>query len=169
MKRSAFVLSLAIMPAFAYAQETPLPVAVIDVPEAAFVQMAASSNAFEIRSSELAQEKATTDVLKDFGRHMITDHTKAGEDMRAAAGDIPVPTEMSPKHAAMIALLTEAEGTDFDLLYKDMQAAGHAEAVTLFTTFDASGQGTGLQTFAEATLPVLKEHKAHIDQIVAMP
>lgn len=169
MKRSALALSLALLPTAGFAQDTTLPVAVIDVPPAAFVKQAASSNAFEIQSSEMAQEKATAEDLKTFAADMIADHTKAGEDMRAAAGDTPVPEELSPKHAAMMALLTEAEGAEFDMLYKEMQAVGHAEAVTLFTTFAASGQGTDLQTFAETTLPVLKEHKTHIDHLVAMP
>lgn len=170
MKRTLFALPLvAVLPAAGFAQDAALPIAVIDVPPPAFVQMAASSNIFEIRSSEMAQEKATSAGLKEFAAHMITDHTKAAEDLRVAAGDIPVPTDPSPKHTAMLALLSEAEGEAFNMLYTDMQAVGHAEAVTLFTAFDASGQGTDLQGFAEATLPVLVGHKAHIDQLVAKP
>src|SRR5690349_10191595 len=50
-----------------------------------FAAMAAGSNMFEIESSKLALQKASLQPTKDFAQHMIDDHTKAGEEMRAAA------------------------------------------------------------------------------------
>ena len=127
--------------------------------------MAASSNMFEIRSSQMAQDRATDPALKDFAARMIADHEKAGTDLKAAAGDIPVPAEPSAEHADMIGLLEDAEGTEFDNLYKTMQVRAHAEAVALFQGFAEGGDDADLKAFAAATLPVLEEHRAHIEEI----
>src|SRR5690349_2649834 len=68
----------------------------------AFVDMAASSNMFEIESSKLALEKASTQPAKDFAQHMIDDHLKAGAEMKAAADaeGIKVPAALDDKHIA---------------------------------------------------------------------
>ncbi|MTE01287.1 DUF4142 domain-containing protein [Paracoccus sp. YIM 132242] len=157
MKRLATAL-LILFPLAAPAQET-------DVDPPAFVGMAASSNAFEIRSSQMATDKATDPALKDFAARMIADHEKAGADLKAAAGDIPLPAEPTAEHMAMIGLLENARGAEFDNLYKTMQVRAHAEAVGLFQTFAETGSDPDLQAFAAATLPTLEEHRAHIEEI----
>lgn len=146
----------------AMAQEV---VAVMDIAPEVFVQTAAKANAFEIRSSELAVTKAQTPALRDFAEQMIADHTAAAEALQAAA-EAPVADDLDPKHEGMLALLEGAEGGDFDMLYADMQAAAHPEAVTLFSTFVAPGDGGEVHAFAAETLPRLVEHKAHIDAII---
>lgn len=146
---------------------TPLPALaeVMDITPPAFVETAASSNSFEIQSSQMAEDKATDPALKEFAAQMIADHEKAAAGLKAAAGDIPVPTELAPKHADMIGLLEKAEGAEFDDLYKNMQVGAHAEAVSLFKTFAEGGDDADLKAFAAQTLPTLEEHKAHIEQI----
>lgn len=145
----------------------PETIAVKQIQPDIFVKTVASSNAFEIRSSELAADKAQDPDLKAFASQMIADHTKAAEDLRAAAGDTPVPNDLAPKHAGMIALLEGAEGAEFDMLYTDMQAGAHAEAVTLFATYAAGAPEGGLKAFAMEALPTLEAHKGHIDGIIA--
>lgn len=157
-------LLLAAAPLAAYAE--PKTLAVMDIAPDAFVQTVASSNAFEIRSSELAATKAQDAGLKSFAAQMVADHTEAAEKLRAAAGQTPVPDRLSPKHAGMIALLEGATGSDFDRLYADMQMGAHAEAVTLFSMFLASAPDGPLADFAAGTLPTLEGHKTHIDRLV---
>jgi putative membrane protein len=141
----------------------------LDIAAASFVPMVASSNTFEIRSSGLAQDKATTQDVKDFASQMVEDHSKAGEDLRGALGEAQLPAApLSPKHAAMIKMLEEAEGAEFERLYIDMQAGAHQEAVSLFRTFASSGDDAELVSFAEATLPTLEAHMMHISEIVAV-
>ncbi|MDB5665758.1 DUF4142 domain-containing protein [Cypionkella sp.] len=143
--------------------------AVMEVTPESFVNTVASSNAFEIQSSELALQKATNPKLTEFANQMIADHTKAAENLKAAADGQPVPDQLAPKHAGMIALLEKAEGSEFDMLYTDMQAGAHAEAVSLFSNFASNGTDPELKAFAAETLPTLEAHKQHIDQIAANP
>jgi putative membrane protein len=141
----------------------------VDTPT--FTKLVTSSNEFEIQSSELAEDKAQSDDVKEFATQMIADHTKAAEDFTAAlaegGADAPAEPMLSPKHQAMMALLQNADGAEFEALYVDMQAATHMEAVDLFRTFADEGDNEAVQAFAAETLPTLDMHKQHIKELVA--
>lgn len=143
--------------------------AMFDIATPDFAKMVASSNAFEIRSSELARDKASSANVKAFAASMITDHTKAREDFRAVLGEAAPPQgdPLSPRHAGMIALLEGAQGGDFERIYIDMQAGAHMEAVGMFRTYSKSGDDTAVVAFAKTTMPVLEQHEMHIMEIVA--
>ena len=142
----------------------------VDTPT--FVKVVSSSNEFEIQSSELAEEKGQSDQVKELAAQIIADHTKAAEDLAAALEEAgaeapPDPPVLSPKHEAMIALLEGAEGEEFEMLYIDMQAMAHMEAVSLFRTFADGGDSEPVQAFAAETLPTLVMHLDHVKEIVA--
>jgi putative membrane protein len=48
-----------------------------------FVTKAALGNQFEIRSSEIALDKAYSPNVKDFAQMMIKDHSQAGENLKS--------------------------------------------------------------------------------------
>ena len=50
-----------------------------------FVQAAASGNALEIETSRLAGDRASSESIKKFAASMVTMHTKAQQDLNAAA------------------------------------------------------------------------------------
>lgn len=141
-------------PSVALAQSTTDPTA--------FAATAASSNMFEIESSQLALDQATNDDVKAFAQHMIDDHTAAGEKMKAAAQSdgVTPPAAMAGKDQAELEKLQAAEGADFDTAYLAAQVAAHDEAVALFKTFSEGGEASALKSFAAETLPTLEEHQA---------
>ena len=128
---------------------------------ATFAATAASSNMFEIESSELARDQATNDDVKAFAQHMIDDHTAAGEKMKTAAEEdgVTPPASMAEKEQAQLEKLQAAEGADFDKAYLTAQVAAHDEAVALFKTFSEDGEKSALKSFAAETLPTLEEHQ----------
>lgn len=135
-----------------------------------FVTTAGSSNRFEIESSQLALNNTVSDEVKDFAQRMIDDHSRAGEAMKAALDDagLTAPAakpEFTNKHAQMLEQLKGAEGEAFGEAYVDMQVQAHNEAVTLFSDYAQSGEEQALVQFAEETLPTLKEHQQHINEI----
>ena len=139
--------------------------AAVSTPED-FAKTAAAANMFEIESSRLALEKASSDEVKQFAQHMIDDHTKAGDEMKQAAqadGVTDIPSSLDDKHQAM---LDELEGTSedqFDAAYVDMQVNAHKEAVDLFEGY--SKQDGELAKFAQNTLPTLEEHYETIQKV----
>lgn len=142
------------------------PISVTDPQE--FASMATASNMFEIESSRLALEKAASPDAKAFAQHMIDDHTKAGEEMKAAAenqGGINLPSSVNDKHKQMLDQLNAATGADFETQYLSMQVSAHKEAVALFDAFSTNGSEGPLKDFARKTLPTLQQHLEMVSTI----
>jgi putative membrane protein len=138
-----------------------------------FVQKAAAGNLFEILSSQIALEKSKNEKVREFAQKMITDHTKAGNDLKAAmekanATDAPLtaPAEtLDPAHQQILDTMKAASSDLFDAKYIDAQVSAHNEAIRLFQGYKNDGVNTALKDFAEMTLPVLEAHKQHIDAL----
>lgn len=138
------------------------PAAVTEPAE--FGAMASISNLFELESSTLAKERATSEEAKAFADQMIADHTKAAQDMAPAAqaeGVTPA-TELDERHQQMLDELADLEGAEFDAAYIKAQAQAHDEAVALFEGYSANGAEGPLKEFAAKTLPTLKQHQEHV-------
>jgi putative membrane protein len=136
-----------------------------------FVEMVSSSNAFEIRSSEMAKQNTENGDIKKMGEMIIKDHKAAGEKLKATleAKKAPLaePAKLAPKHQKMLDQLQAAKEKDFDMLYLDMQAQAHMEAVGLFRTYAGSGDDMSVVGFAKETLPSLETHLAHVKMMIA--
>jgi putative membrane protein len=156
------VLLMAKMPASA---DTAAPAMAVD--KASFVKVVTSSNEFEIESSQLAEQKAKDSDVKDFAKKMISDHTMAAEGLKKAAKLGDAAPMLSPKHAAMMAILKGATDQEFEPLYIDMQTSAHMEAVSLFATYAKGGDDPAVKAFAKKTLPKLEMHKMHVLKLVA--
>ncbi len=136
-----------------------------------FAKMVSSSNEFEIRSSELAEQNSQNDDIKKMAEMIIMDHKAAGEKLKATLeakkASLAEPAKLAPKHQKMLDQLQAAKGKDFDMLYLDMQAQAHMEAVGLFRTYAGSGDDVSVVGFAKETLPSLETHLAHVKMMIA--
>lgn len=135
-----------------------------------FVKTVASANKFEIDSSKLATAKSTSEEVKAFASQMITDHTRAAEELGTvlrAEGDVPMVDEMATKEADMLTKLEAAEGAEFDAAYVSMQTQAHEEAVALFRNYSAKPDDKEMGEFAAKTLPTLEMHLEHVKKLAA--
>jgi putative membrane protein len=127
-----------------------------------FVKEAASSDMFEIQSSQLAVERATDERTKTFANQMIADHTKTTGELKGMvqSGSLKVelPTAMLPAHQKMLDDLKGRNGADFTNKYHDHQVTAHKDAVSLFQRYAKGGDEDGLKTWAGRTLPALEHH-----------
>jgi putative membrane protein len=125
-----------------------------------FVNMAASSDMFEIQSSQLAVEQGQTDNVKEFAQMMITDHTASSQKLAtiAAAQNLTVPAEMMAPQTELMENVTGAEGDAFDAAYGQAQAENHMVAAQLLETYSENGDNEALKEFAAETLPVVQQH-----------
>lgn len=140
-----------------------------------FIRMAASSNQFEILSSQMALERASDQQVKSFAQMMIDDHTTAGTRMKevltAANLGTPLPAdgELEDRHQEMLDTLEGNEGQDFQAAYVQMQTQAHQQAVQLFQQYAKSGDNAAVQTFAQETLPRLEQHLTMVQQMPGAP
>ena len=127
-----------------------------------FVKEAASSDMFEIQSSQLAKERATDQATKDFATQMIADHEKTTADIKgmisSGALKAPLPTAMIPTHQTLFDKLKDLKGDDFTKRYHDEQVTAHKSAVSLYERYAKGGDNTGLKDWAGKTQPALEHH-----------
>ena len=125
-----------------------------------FASEAASGGMTEVKLGQLAQENGSSNAVKEFGRRMETDHTKAGEELKQAASQsgISLPSGMSTEDQATYNRLSKLHGAAFDRAYAQAMVKDHEKDVAAFEKESRTGQDQGVKTFAEQTLPTLKEH-----------
>lgn len=135
----------------------------------AFAERAASSNMFEIQSSELAVQMSQSDEVRTFAEKMIADHQAAGEKMlvAATAEGVSPPQALMPDHQAQLDSLAAMTGEEFDTAYLAAQAAAHNDAVTLFEGYSTQGTEGDLKAFATETLPTLQSHMQEVKPLAA--
>jgi len=127
-----------------------------------FVTEASNSNNFEIAAGTLAMSKGESELVRDYGNHMVEDHTSVGVQLSALAQskDWDISTELQAQEKIKIATLTALTGTAFDKEYAKMMVESHEDAVDLFTLASSSNgvMDTELKSFASGKLPTLKTH-----------
>ena len=126
-----------------------------------FVAEAATSDMFEIQSSQLAASVADGKA-KDFARTMVQDHTKTTSELKAmvASGKVKValPTGPTKSQQSMLDKLKSEKGADFAKQYASDQVSAHKDAVSLFERYAKAGDNDALKSWAAATLPKLRKH-----------
>jgi putative membrane protein len=129
-----------------------------------FVKKAGEAGAAEVSMGELGAAKATDTDVRAFAQHMVRDHTKANEELMAAAKSkgLKVPTEPGVMHKGMKEKFEhQAADADFNHDFMEQMVKDHEAAVALFRTASADTTlDPQLRALARKTLPTLEEHLA---------
>ncbi|WP_109073459.1 MULTISPECIES: DUF4142 domain-containing protein [unclassified Azospirillum] len=169
MKRHHLLATAALVlfaaPALSLAQ-TPTPTAKVTEKgqlaqqDMNFATKAAMSDMFEIQAGKLAQDQAKDKDVKQFGSHMVSDHTKTSDAMKEMAQkkSMTLPTKLDSEHQQKLDKLRGMKGEQFDSAYMQGQADAHQTAVSLFREEAQNGKDADLKRFAEQTLPTLEQH-----------
>jgi putative membrane protein len=125
-----------------------------------FVDGAVSSGMFEVRSAQLVKDRINDESEKQFAQMMIDDHTKANNELKdiLRKKGITPRTDLRPQHQSLYESLTSANGNDLLNQYKQQQVTAHEQTIKLFEDEANNGQDPELKSFAQRTLPVLKQH-----------
>jgi putative membrane protein len=134
-------------------------------PDESFFKAAGEGGLAEVAAGKLAESKATSALLKDFGGMMVKDHTTADVKLWHVAADkgVKMPTTPSVEEAAAAERLKLLSGEAFDKAYIKGQIDAHRDTVALFKKEIASGHDQDARQFAQATLPTVQ---AHLDSIL---
>ncbi len=125
-----------------------------------FVTKAAIGGSTEVALAKLAQQRATEPEVKKFAEKMVTDHTKANNELLTLAGQkrIAVPAQIDPKHQECLDLLGKLEGSEFDRQYKMQMLKDHKTTLDLFENEAKDGRDADLKAFANKLVPTLRHH-----------
>ena len=127
-----------------------------------FANKAAASDAFEIASSKLAADNASSAAVKKFATQMIDAHTQSTAKLTSIAGGLTPPltpdATLDAAQQAKIDALKAKTGKDFDQAYAADQVAAHEEALTMLRGYAASGEVPEFKTFATELTPKVAAH-----------
>jgi putative membrane protein len=137
--------------------------------DARFAKNAAEGGMAEVKLGELAQEKASSQAVKSFGKRMVDDHSKADEKLKATAHseNITLPGELKSADQAAYDRLAKLSGTEFDHAYMQMMVKDHEEDVSEFKKEASSGRNQALKDFAAQMLPTLEDHLKEARDVAA--
>jgi putative membrane protein len=118
------------------------------------------SNLTEIAAGKAAQQKATSQKVRDLGQMFITDHTANDTKLTAAAKTLDVDLPSSPNAAQRAALASVAakSGASFDSAWIASQITGHRQTLAATNTEIANGSDATVLKLAKATRPVVAHH-----------
>lgn len=122
-----------------------------------YVKTAASGSMMEVQLGKLAQQKASSQQVKDFGQLMVKNHTEAGTKLKSAV-KTSIPATLEEKHKNKVDKLSDKTGKEFDKEYMDMMVKDHEDDIKEFEQAQANVTDPALKSWISSTLPVLKQH-----------
>ncbi len=114
-----------------------------------FIKKAAKGGMMEVEMGKMATENAKNDDVKSFGKRMVEDHGKAGDELKSIAEKKGVKMPGKKK--------TEASWKS-DKDYIDMMVKDHEKDLAEFQEEAKSGDDADVKAFAEKTAKMVEEH-----------
>jgi putative membrane protein len=128
-------------------------------PDTAFALKAVQRGVAEVRLGELAAHKAGDPEVRELGKQMIDDHTKANDRLYLVAHrkQMTLPDILSASDQATYSRLGRLSGLAFDQAYAAYVTKSHAADIKDFQTEIKHGRDQDFRDFASQMLPVLQQ------------
>jgi putative membrane protein len=139
----------------------------LSVADRTFIMKASQGGMTEVALGKVAQDKGSASNVKEFGGHMVADHSQANSKLMAIAKakGVTVPDSLDAKHQAMVDNLNKMSGSSFDKAYVDDMVKAHQHDAAAFKKEADSTQDPDLKAFASETLQTVNSHLTMIKQI----
>ena len=123
----------------------------------------------EVQGGKLAQKQGASQAVRNFGEHMINDHSEANTGLKEIATQkgVALPTQLSHEQNSSLQHLAGLSGAEFDKAYAQDMVKGHTAAVKTFQQAAQSATDTDLRAWAQTALPLLQEHLVMAKQMQA--
>jgi putative membrane protein len=125
-----------------------------------FMKKAAEGDLAEVELGSLAEKKANNPDVKKFAERMVTDHTKANDELKEVASSkgMTLPHRLSVKDEAAKQKLSALSGDQFDKAYMSDMLKDHMKDVGDFQRECSTASDPAVKHFAMQTLPTLRDH-----------
>ena len=100
-----------------------------------FMDKAAQGGMAEVEMGQLAEQNGGSQNVKDFGKRMVDDHSKANDQLKQLASQkgVTLPTGLDAKDEATKNRLSKLQGAAFDKAYMKDMVSDHSKALSAFT------------------------------------
>ncbi|CAN5840336.1 DUF4142 domain-containing protein [soil metagenome] len=125
-----------------------------------FVKKEAAAGTAVVKLAELGVKKATRADVKDFAGMIVTDHTKANEELAklATAKGVELSAVIDPADASAFQKLEKVSGAEFDKEFLAELTSGHKKCVSNFEDASKDTKDSDLKAWVDKMLPGLKAH-----------
>jgi putative membrane protein len=113
-----------------------------------FMKKAAKGGMTEVTMGKMAEQNAQSDDVKSFGKRMVTDHSKANDELKSIASKKGV--ELPSKEHSF-------KWTS-DKAYMDMMVKDHEKDLAEFKEEASNGSDPDVKKFADDTAKIVQEH-----------
>jgi putative membrane protein len=129
-------------------------------PDSSWAMKVAQGGMLEVKLGQYAADHAESQAVKDFGRTMVDDHSKANDELKqiAAKKGITLPSDLDAKHQATYDRLSKMNRAAFDKAYMADMVKDHKTDIAEFKREGTTGTDPELKDFANKTLPTLQHH-----------
>ncbi len=145
--------------------------------DARLVTLLQKVNKEEIQAGKLAQKRGKSAAIRDFGKTLITDHTKSEKEVAAAAkkaqvkpGDSALTTkdkEQEKVDKNKMAQLKKLNGAAFDHTFAQVMKNDHEHMISLLKDHKDDLKSDDLKKLVDDTIPVLEQHKDLADKAMS--
>jgi putative membrane protein len=132
-----------------------------------FLTEAAVGGMAEVDLGRLASSKASNPDVKAFAEKMVSDHSKADDEVKdlAARKNITLPTDLDAKHKAEHDRLAALSGAAFDRAYVNSMLKDHRKDVAEFKQESTMNQDPDVKAWAAKTVPTLEDHLKQVQTL----
>ena len=123
-----------------------------------FITKAMKDDATEIELGKIAQQNGGSAEVKQFGEHLVTDHSKASAELKAIAGKLGYTPKNVEADKGEVKKFSKLKGDKFDREFAQYMVKDHEKAIKLFEKQSQKGEAQELKQFAAKTLPGLQGH-----------
>jgi len=129
-------------------------------PDADFAVAAANGGMAELELGKLAEEKGSSQAVKDFGTMMVNDHSKANMELKQLAErkKIMLPDSVGKEEQQFKKDLSKKPGAEFDKAYVNAMVEDHKKDIAEFEEYKGKVKYPEMKALIEKALPMLKMH-----------
>ena len=120
-----------------------------------FMKKAAKGGMMEVAMGRVAEQKAQNEDVKSFGKRMVTDHSKANDELKSIA----------TKKGVQLPSKEHTSNWTSDKAYIDMMVKDHEKDLAEFKEEASSGSDPDVKKFADDTAKVIQEHLDQVKEI----
>ena len=133
----------------------------------AFLKSAAEADMTEAHVGKMAQDKSSTDAVRNFGQSLVQDHTKAYEELTTLANKTGenIPKGIDTRRIRTIEELTREKGSAFDRNFAMHEVQDHKKAIAEFKHEANKGQNADLKAYAQKMVPALEDHLRKAEEL----
>lgn len=125
-----------------------------------FIMDAAKGGMMEVEMGRVAAQKASSADVKNFAQRMVDDHGKANSQLKSIASQkgVTLPTTLPADMKQEMDKMAKLSGAEFDKMYMSHMLKDHKKDVAEFEKEASNGNDSSVKSFAQQTLPTLREH-----------